>query len=128
MRCQETSGFLVLHRCEGMATYTCMSCGRKVCEAHAVVPPAGTDIGPAAPGQPGKRAAQPDPSAPGTGRICQTCAGRLQPQAQQQGNPYYEEYHYRPYYYGTYYDDADRGVFGSKTSRGAGEEGDALGS
>lgn len=36
MRCQDNTGFLVLHRCERVAEYQCVACGRKVCGEHAI--------------------------------------------------------------------------------------------
>lgn len=117
MRCQENSGFLMLHRCESIAEYQCAQCGRKVCGEHAVAAdaPVPTDVTAAG--------APPPMPAPGSGMVCTTCARKRQGQIPRQGgvqdnDPYYRfpsygGYYggYHPYHTGYYYDDSDRRAF-----------------
>ncbi|MHB9026977.1 MAG: hypothetical protein ACYC7E_22810 [Armatimonadota bacterium] len=140
MRCQSQLGFLMLHRCEGVAAYKCVQCGRNVCPQHAVFPDQAPQAAAAGTGQPGMTApppggvdvtsmpAPPPPSSmptppPGANVdavICPECArkSRQQQRPNDQGAYTRDDYYgypyyggYHPYYWGHDYNDHDRHVF-----------------
>lgn len=139
-RCQENTGFLVLHRCENPAEFDCVYCGRRVCHEHgrpveapvvpATPPPAVPDAG-------GAMAPPPPPAAAAQAYACLTCLRNRQQQPQKQqgvgpgyNDPYYQYPYYgsyRPYHSGYYYDYGDRGVFDRDRSSSS-DNANALGS
>ena len=128
-RCQENTGFLVLHRCENPAEYKCIYCGRMICTEHgrpvdatpeqaAAQPAASPLAGAAAPPPPpmtgamappppmaGAIAPPPPPAGALQNYACQTCLKNRQPQQQtdqQDGAAYYGTPYYHYPYYGSY--------------------------
>jgi len=144
-RCQENTGFLVLHRCEKPAEFDCVYCGRRICAEHgkpvdaqSVSANAASQTTPPPVAPPAGNAVAPPPPPPGAlqSYACLTCLKNRQQQAGQQGitrgyddpfyhYPYYGSY--RPYHTGYYYDYSDRGVF-DRERADASDRTDALGS
>jgi len=158
MRCQENTGFLVLHRCENEAVYQCSGCGRKICPQHGAPlspthtaapqptpPPVSSSTG-------GLLPAPPPPPPTGIQQapyLCQTCRRRqpdtapppgqvAQPgqSAYQRGRAVDDDPYYRYPYFGGfiplhspyYYDYRDRSAFDRAPSSTSSGEPDALGS
>ena len=139
MRCEERSGFLILHRCERMAQYPCTYCGKQLCVEHAfAVDPKALAAAPVQ-APPSSVAIAP----PNASQViaCQACLRVPQAQqaqtgqtAQTPGPGYRDDYYYSYPYYGSYhpyawgydYDERDRRAF----DRGAatGDQADALAS
>ena len=125
MQCEETTGFLMLRRCQNTADFTCAHCGKGICSEHATV------LAQESPGTTSEPALQPAaaPPVPGQSVICQTCLRKQQQPAQQPQNHYYHYPRYgsyTPYYYD--YDDDDRAVFDRDAAGRSGVGGEALGS
>ena len=142
-RCQENTGFLVLHRCEMTAEYKCVYCGRMICAEHGrpvdAPPPQASAPPAAAPDAIGAMAPPPPPTGM-QNYACLTCLKNRQQQQQQTqrqqvGAGYYDDpyYHYpyygsyRPYHSGYYYDYNDRNAFDRDRGTPA-DATDALGS
>ncbi|MHB0937873.1 MAG: hypothetical protein ACYDCO_25125 [Armatimonadota bacterium] len=142
-RCQENTGFLVLHRCENVAEFKCVSCGRMICAEHGRpvdAPPEQAAAQPSAMPA-GAMAPPPPPAGAVQNYACQTCLKNRQPQQQQTeqqqgvgagyyGDPYYHYPYYgsyRPYHSGYYYDYNDRSAFDRDRGTPA-DTTDALGS
>lgn len=141
-RCQENTGFLVLHRCEMTAEYKCVYCGRMICAEHGRpvdVPPEQANAQPAA--DAGAMAPPPPPAGAVQNYACLTCLKNRQQQTQAQqpqqraGGGYYDDPYYqypyygsyRPYHSGYYYDYNDRNAFDRDRGTPA-DTTDALGS
>lgn len=146
-RCQENTGFLVLHRCENPAEFNCVYCGRRICHEHGqpVDAPAQAPAPPPPPPNASGVMTPPPPPPPPPGLTqayaCLTCLRNRQQQGQQQAQrqgiasdydpyytyPYYGSYH--PYQSHYYYDYGDRGVFDrGREQADTSERADALGS
>jgi hypothetical protein len=113
MRCKETTGFLMLRRCENEAMFQCCYCGVELCGEHSNVvyesqpPPVA-----ASPNAPQK------PPMGGQTVACKKCLHLQQGQGQGASRVYDDPYYsypyygsYRPYFYGYGYSDRDRRVF-----------------
>lgn len=141
MRCEEKSGFLMLHRCDRLAQFPCAYCGKQLCAEHAYAsnpnqPPAAADTS-AMPPTLSQRMPTNEEVV-----VCQACYHtRRQPQTAQQQHPnyrdnrYYDDYYpypyyggYHPYYYGSDYDDRDRRAFDRDQTAQSTADTDALGS
>jgi len=127
MRCEEKSGFLMLHRCDSPAETTCVFCGKPICSQHTCALTADqlAELGPS--------------STMGTPVACLECfkshKGIIGPNQNQNpndpnaqyggyggyGRPYYRDPYYSYPYYGGYhpyywgdYSDRDRRSFDSQ--------------